>query len=147
MLNWRKNWKFVPSDNLMCTFPSMCITTGSSGQSFSAIIVQGRTYSPQLGQTLLVKSFYLVTITIFPLEKKGRRGEGGGLHPGGYSWESLVGVCRSDPPNPDPISDQKISFLQKILYHYYLDQSSNIKDFLKTISNSRISPSFLLIWN
>ena len=57
MLNWRKNWKFVPSDNLMCTFPSMCITTGSP-----------RTHSPQLGQTLLVKSSYLVTITQGPEE-------------------------------------------------------------------------------
>ena len=128
MLNWRKNWKFVPSDNLMCTFPSMCITTGSSGQSFLQL---QSTYSPQLGQTLLVKSFYLVTITIFPLEKKGRRGEGGGLHPGGYSWESLVGVCRPDPPNPDPISDQKISLFAKEIILLLLRLEQQHERFLK----------------
>ena len=67
------------------------------------------------------KKFLFGDYNNFSLRKKREKGEGGGLHPGGYSWESLVGVCRSDPPNPDPISDQKISFLQKMLYHYYLD--------------------------
>ena len=34
------------------------------------------------------------------------RGGGGG----GYYWEFLVGVCRPVLQNPDPISDQEMSF-------------------------------------
>ena len=75
---------------------------------------------------------------------------GGGLPPG----------C----PTPDPISDQKMSFFTPVfrpglnqypfsdlackkLRHRYLDYNSNKKDFLKSMSKSRISLSVLLIWN
>ena len=43
-----------------------------------------------------------------------------------------------------PISD--LTFRQKLCYHY-LDYSANKKKFFKSISNSHISLSFLLIWN
>ena len=33
------------------------------------------------------------------------------------------------------------------LCHHYLDWNANKKDFLKSISNLRISLSFLLVWN
>ena len=57
-------------------------------------------------------------------------------------------------PNPDPISDQKMSFsarfqtwpLRNDVIITYINKSSNIiKDFLKFISSSRISLSFLLL--
>ena len=33
-----------------------------------------------------------------------------GRNLGGYSWEFMLGVCRLVFLNPDPISDQKVSF-------------------------------------
>ena len=75
----------------------------------------------------------------------------------GYSWEFLVGACRQVLQNPDPISDQECHFshpfsdlASKKLCHHYLDRrdkNSNKNYFLKSISNSHISLSFLLIWN
>jgi len=73
---------------------------------------------------------------------------------GGYSWEFLVGVCRpvlqiltifqtKKCHFPHPFSN--LFFRQK-LCHHYLDYSAN-KKFLKSIPNSHISLSFLLIWN
>ena len=34
---------------------------------------------------------------------------------GGYSWIFLVGGVPPDSPNPDPISDQKMSFFTRVL--------------------------------
>ena len=41
------------------------------------------------------------------LSEKDTKKKAGG---GGYSWEFLVGVVPPGPPNPDPISDPKMSF-------------------------------------
>ena len=39
----------------------------------------------------------------------------GRLLPGGYSWIFLVGGVPPGSPNPDPISDQKVSFFAPVL--------------------------------
>ena len=39
----------------------------------------------------------------------------GHLLPGGYSWEFLVGGVPPSSSNPDPISDQKMSFFTPVL--------------------------------
>ena len=39
----------------------------------------------------------------------------GRLLPGGYSWIFLVGGVPPGTPNPDPISDQKVSFFAPVL--------------------------------
>ena len=70
----------------------------------------------------------------------------------------LLGIFRGrmppGSPNPDPISGEKMSFFAPFfrpgLYEIMsslLRLESNIKDFLKSISNSHISLSFSLIWN
>ena len=40
-----------------------------------------------------------------------------------------------------------LDLASKKLCHHYLDQNAYEKDFLKSISNSHISLSFLFIWN
>ena len=68
-------------------------------------------------------------------------------------------------PNLDPISDRKMLFFTPVfrpglrenpypfsdlafkIMSSYLDENSNKNNFLKSITNSHISLSFLLIWN
>ena len=103
-----------------------------------------------------------VSRTSFRVETKG--GVPGG---GGGAAVFLVMLGGGLPPGcstPDPISDQKMSFFTPVfrpglnqypfsdlackkLRHRYLDYNSNKKDFLKSMSKSRISLSVLLIWN
>ena len=94
---------------------------------------------------LVISSFAHAWISL----SNGSIGGGGG---GGYSWEFLVGVCRpvlqiltlkKCRSFSHPFSD--LAF--KKLCHHYFDQNSNNKYFLKFISNSQISLSFLFIWN
>ena len=83
--------------------------------------------------------------------------------PGGLLLGILGGGVPPDSPNPNPISDQNLSFFtpvprpgpknpypfsdlaSKKLRHHYLDQNSIKKDFLTSISNSHIPLSFLPI--
>jgi len=58
-------------------------------------------------------------------------GRGAAVHPGGYSWESLVGVCRPVPPNPDPISDQNNIIFAKEIMPLLLSLEQQHKRFLK----------------
>ena len=102
-----------------------------------------------------------VSRTSFRVETKG------GVPGGGGAAVFLVMLGGGLPPGcstPDPISDQKMSFFTPVfrpglnqypfsdlackkLRHRYLDYNSNKKDFLKSMSKSRISLSVLLIWN
>ena len=49
-----------------------------------------------------------------PNETERSRGEDAGVGGGGYSWEFLVGACRQVLQNPDPISDQEMSFFTPV---------------------------------
>ena len=74
-------------------------------------------------------------------------------------WGVLLGILGGGvppwSPNPDLVSDQKMSFsrshpfsdlaFRQTLCHNYLDQSAN-KKFFQMHSNSHISISFLFIW-
>ena len=73
---------------------------------------------------------------------------------GRYSWEFLVGVCRpvfqilswyqtKKCNYPHLFSD--LAFTQKLCYFYQI--RPQIRKLFKSISNSHISLSFLLIWN
>ena len=94
---------------------------------------------------LVISSFAHTWISI----SNGSMEGGGGAW---YSWEFLVGVCRpvlqiltlkKCRSFSHPFSD--LAF--KKLCHHYLDQNSNKIYFLKFISNSQISLSFLFVWN
>ena len=81
----------------------------------------------------------------------------------GLLTEILGGGVPPGSPNPDPISDQKLSFSRPVFgpgdghktqhYMFVFDKTeimslcSQQKDFLKSISNSHITLSFLFIWN
>ena len=76
------------------------------------------------------------------------------LNLGGVLLGFLCGGVPPGSPNPDSISDQKVWFLSSVsdlaskkLFHHFIDWNANKIDFLKSISNSHISLSFLLIWN
>ena len=91
MLNWRKNWKFVPSDNLMCTFPSMCITTASSGQRVFCNYSLGRNLFSIVRSDTACKKFPFGDDNHFSLRKKRAKGGGGRLYtpgdtPGNLWW-------------------------------------------------------------
>ena len=83
-------------------------------------------------------------VSLSRTQKATRMTRGGG---GGCFREFLVEVCR-------PISDQKTSFFTRVfrpdleeIMSSLLRLEGNNKDFLKSISNSHVSLSFLLIWN
>ena len=80
---------------------------------------------------------------------------------GGYSWEFLM-VCRPvlqivtlfqikkcnlPPLFSDQASRNHTCFQTWPLCYHYFDQSAKQKKFFKSISNSHVSISFLLIWN
>ena len=89
--------------------------------------------------------------------------------PEGILLGNLGGRMPHETPNPDPISDQKMSFFTPVLtdlaskihtvfrphlqnseidlWQVFLDWNANKRDFLKSNSNSYISLSFLFLWN
>ena len=115
---------------------------------------------PILGEKTLIKQFKLEHKM---KEKPRKRLIQLSFEPGGTLGNSWWGVCCPVSKNPDPISDQKMSFFTAVFRHglqnpypfsdrtskkicHYLDQNSKQNDSLKSISNS-FSLTGVLIWN